>query len=210
MRIRCSIGVALTASLLAVSMAAQSRTMDPQSSFFTVHVSKSGVFSAFGHGHEIRAPLAAGTIQDSEPAGVDLEVDARQLRVLDPDAPARDRAEIQQTMLGPKVLDSDRFPQIRFHATKVEKNGSDHWQVRGELTLHGQTRPVSVDVTRHGDRYDGSANLRQTDFGITPVRVAGGTVKVKNEVQVEFEIRMKTDSPGVRTERRPVQPPGSF
>jgi polyisoprenoid-binding protein YceI len=183
--------VAFVVLLLVASAAAQSRTMDPQTSFFTVHVSKSGVFSAFGHGHEIRAPLAAGQIHESEPANVELEVDARQLKVLDPDTSAQDRAEIQQTMLGPKVLDSGRYPQIQFHSTAIEKKGPDHWQVRGDLTLHGQTRPVTVEVTRHNDRYDGSASLRQSDFGITPVRVAGGTVKVKNEVQVEFEMRMK-------------------
>jgi len=41
-----------------------------------------------------------------------------------------------------------------------------------------------------GSRYRGSATLKQTDFGITPVTVAGGTVKVKNEVKVEFDIAL--------------------
>jgi hypothetical protein len=30
--------------------------------------------------------------------------------------------------------------------------------------------------------------LRQSEFGITPVTVAGGTIKVKDEVRVEFEV----------------------
>jgi polyisoprenoid-binding protein YceI len=60
--------------------------------------------------------------------------------------------------------------------------------VHGELTLHGETRPVRVTVEGQNGRYHGSAELRQKDFGITPVTVAGGTVKVKNEVRVEFDV----------------------
>ena len=181
--------VLLLASVLFVpSLAAQTEEMDREHSFFTVHVFKAGVFSAFGHGHEVRAPLAAGVIREGEPAGVELRVDARQLKVLDPDLSQKDRAEVQETMLGPKVLDSTRFSEIRFRSTAVEKSGADHWQVRGDLTLHGQTRPVVVEVRRQAGRYLGSATFKQTAFGITPFRAAGGTIKVKDEVKVDFDI----------------------
>jgi hypothetical protein len=62
------------------------------------------------------------------------------------------------------------------------------WTAHGDLTLHGQSHPVKVDVERQDGRYRGSARLRQSEFGITPVTVAGGTIKVKDEVRVEFEI----------------------
>ncbi len=60
--------------------------------------------------------------------------------------------------------------------------------MQGDLTLHGQTHPVKVDVERQNGRHRGSAGLRQSEFGITPVTAAGGTIKVKDEVRVEFEI----------------------
>lgn len=184
-------GLAVAAALFALPLAAQTRAMDSERSFFTVRVFKAGLFSAFGHEHEVRAPLAEGTVQEGEAAGVQLRVDARQLKVLDPDRPDKERAEVQETMLGPKVLDSDRFSEIRFRSTAVEKKGAEHWQVRGKLALHGQTRPVVVDVARDKGRYRGAATLKQSDFGIPPVRVGGGTVKVKDEVRVEFEISLK-------------------
>ena len=62
--------------------------------------------------------------------------------------------------------------------------------MRGNLTLHGQTRPVMVDVALRDGRHEGSARLKQRDFGITPVSIAGGTVKVKDEVKVEFGIAL--------------------
>ena len=61
----------------------------------------------------------------------------------------------------------------------------------GDLMLHGQTRPVKIDVERRDARYRGSVQLRQKEFGITPVTVAGGSIKVKDEIHVEFEIAGK-------------------
>ena len=167
-----------------------SRLIDVEKSVMTVHVYKSGFFSAFGHNHEVSAPIARGSFSDEKPA-VDLIVNARQMKVMDRDVSDKDRAEIQQTMLGPKVLDTEKFPEISFRSTQVEKLGSSKFVVNGELTLHGQTRPVKVEVEGQGGHYRGSAQLKQTAFGITPITVGGGTVKVKNEVRVEFEIVAK-------------------
>jgi polyisoprenoid-binding protein YceI len=165
-------------------VSAQTRELDPTRSSFTVEVYKAGLFSAFAHNHEIRAPLTAGRIEGEN--GVEVRVDARQLRVLDPGRPEKERAEVQQTMLGPTVLDSEHFSEIRFRSTGVERAGEAQWRVRGELTLHGQTHPLSLPVALLDGAYRGATTLRQTDFGITPVRIGGGTVKVKDEVRVEF------------------------
>ena len=93
-------------------------------------------------------------------------------------------------MQGPQVLDSDRFPEIRFQSTTVEPKEASRWIVHGNLDLHGQTHPVIVDVTLKDGFYRGSTTLKQTRFGITPVSIAGGTVKVKDEIKVEFEIAL--------------------
>ncbi|HEV2731924.1 MAG TPA: YceI family protein [Terriglobales bacterium] len=164
--------------------------IDPQKSLITVRVFKAGVFSAFGHEHEIRAPIEQGSFTEN-PASVELTVDARKMRVMDKDVSAKDRAEIQQTMLGPKVLDSEKFPEIRFHSTSVERLGEGKWAILGDLNIHGETRPVKVRVEGQNGHYRGIAELKQKDFGITPVTVAGGTVKVKNELRLEFDIVSK-------------------
>jgi polyisoprenoid-binding protein YceI len=154
----------------------------------TVRVSKTGAFSAFGHNHEIQAPIQSGEVNESDKPSVELRVDAHKLRVVDPEASDDTRAQIQKTMQGPQVLDADHFPEIHFQSISVEPKGQDHWIVHGNLALHGKDRPIAFEVSRKGEHYKGSATLRQTDFGITPVTVAGGTVKVKDEVKIEFEI----------------------
>ena len=168
---------------------AQPRPIDTAHSLMTVKVSKAGAFAAFGHDHEIGAPIESGTV-DAAAKRVEVNVRAGALRVRDPKASDNDRAEIQKTMLGPEVLDAGRYPEIAFHSTAAESAGPNAWRVTGQLTLHGQTRPVTVDVRDEGGRYVGSASLRQTDFGIKPIKVAGGVVKVKDEVRIEFQIQL--------------------
>ncbi len=167
----------------------EKRAIDVAHSVMKVHVYKAGLFSAFGHQHEIEAPIAAGELDDSaEQPSVVLRVDTSKVRVVDPGESAEDRAAVQKTMESEKVLDVARFPEIRFESTSVEAKSAGRWTVRGNLTLHGYTRPVQVAVARKDGRYQGSVLLKQRDFGITPVSIAGGAVRVKNEVRIEFDI----------------------
>jgi hypothetical protein len=49
-------------------------------------------------------------------------------------------------------------------------------------------RTVTVTVKKVGEVYTGSTRLKQTDYGMKPVSVAGGTIKVKDEVKIEFSV----------------------
>lgn len=155
----------------------------------TVRVSKSGLFSALGHDHEIAAPIRGGSV-DIAARQVELSVNATAMKVRDADISEKDRAEVQATMLGPEVLDSQQYSTISFHATGAEPTGSGAWRVQGNLTLHGQTRPVVVDVRESSGHYLGSSRFKQTDFDITPVKAAGGSIRVKDEVRIEFDIQL--------------------
>jgi polyisoprenoid-binding protein YceI len=181
--------VILPAALWAAA-AATPGEIDTQRSVMTVRVFKSGMFSAFGHDHEISALIRDGKFSEGD-RSVDLTVDARQMRVMDKDVSDKDRAEIQENMLGPKVLDTGQFPEIRFHSTAVQPAGDGRWTVSGDLTVHGKTRPVKLEVKVQNGHYQGSAQLKQRDFGIEPISVGGGAVKVKDELRVEFDIVAK-------------------
>ena len=169
------------------SMAQSRREIDVEKSVLTVRVYKTGLFSAFAHDHEVRAPIQSGSF-DEQNRSVEFKVSAREMKALDPGVSESDRSQVQSTMLGPKVLDSGRFDEISFHSTSVESVGPNKWRVRGELALHGQTLPVTVAVEGSSGRYRGSARLRQTEFGIAPVSIGGGSIKVKDEMLIDFEI----------------------
>ncbi|GAA0869617.1 YceI family protein [Brevundimonas basaltis] len=102
----------------------------------------------------------------------------------DPDAPSRTRATIvvqagslkmnasavTGRAIGPGFLDARRHPTIRFQLRSLESAGGDRYTARAEVTMKGQTRPVTfpVDLRVTGDRahLTGAFTLDRTDFGI--------------------------------------------
>jgi len=186
--------------LLSGTATAQSQPIDTVHSVITVRVFKSGLFSAFADNHEIRAPIASGLL-DQAGQRVEVVVDSRKLVVVDPNLPSEKRQQVQERMLGPEVLDSNQFPEIRFDARTVKQEAADRFLVAGTLALHGKTRPISLHVVRSNGHYRGDTALKQRDFGMTPVSVAGGAVKVKDELEIEFDVVAGSTSYQAETER---------
>lgn len=178
--------ILIFALMLGASLA-QNQPIDCQHSAVTVRVFKSGLFSSFADNHEIRAPLSSGFLDESAQR-VEVVIDSRKLEVLDPNLSSEKRQQVQERMLGPEVLDSTQFPEIRFEAISVKRETSDRFSVAGTLLLHGKKRPILVHVVRANGHYRGDTVFKQSDFGITPVSIAGGTVKVKDELKIELDV----------------------
>ena len=172
----------------------QPRPIDTGSKLL-VHAFKSGLFSGLADNHDIEAPISEGTIDEGE-LRVRFVVESSAMKVLDPKLSEDKRKEVQDRMQGPEVLSSARFPKITFESTKVERTGQGMLRVDGRLSLHGVTRPVTVSVKTENGRYVGTSMLSQRQFGITPISIAGGTVKVKDELKIEFDIRTNAQSTG--------------
>jgi polyisoprenoid-binding protein YceI len=149
-------------------------------------VAKSGLLSAAGHEHTVMAPIEVGNIDDSRAAHVSFRVNAARLMVL----PEEHQSEVQRSMQE-RVLESSRFPEISFTSDSVKAVSKDSWLVSGRLMLHDEVKPISVSVHRADSRYIGTVTIKQTDFGIQPISGAGGTVKVKNELKINFTIGTK-------------------
>jgi polyisoprenoid-binding protein YceI len=193
--------LALVLAAPAVRAASRQYALDPALSRVEIHVGKTGLFGFAGHEHQVVAGALRGHASvDPDRIGdstVELTVDAGALRVTGQGEPAADAPKVQAAMLGPTCLDAQRFPTIRFVSTAVTDAGAAgpggrDLTLRGELTIHGVTRPVAlrVHVDVSGDRLEatGRTTLRQTDFGITPISKAG-VVKVKDELAVEWRFR---------------------
>jgi polyisoprenoid-binding protein YceI len=167
---------------------AQQRNIDTQKSTLTIHVGKTGAFSGLGHEHEIHAPIHSGTADTGAHPAVEIHVNAGELKVTDKDASEKERAEVQKTMLGPEVLDSGTHREITFKSTAAEPASQGRWTLHGNLTLRGQTRPVTAQVTLRDGHYTGETSVKQTEFGITPPGKAG--VRAKDEVKIEFDVKL--------------------
>jgi polyisoprenoid-binding protein YceI len=162
---RRTVFLAAASWLCGLGVSAQQHNIDTQKSTLTIQVGKTGVFSGLGHEHEVRAPIHSGTADTGSHPAVEVHVNARELRVIGKDEPEKDRAEVQKTMLGPEVLDSERHQEIVFKSTAAEPAGPGRWTLHGNLTLRGQTRPVTVQVTLKDGRYTGGPPSSRPTLG---------------------------------------------
>ncbi len=219
---RLVVALAVAASFAVAPAAdATTYQVQPAGSRVLAVTRRAGFLRALGHDHVIEGTRLAGSVtwapdapaEERTPRSLSGEVviDAAALEI---DAPAARRAaglgegpsgddldEIRRTFRGPKGLDTGRFGTIRLVLRRAEAAGDGEGgavdpaaitRVVGDLTLHGQTRPITIPVTvgRSGATLlvRGQTEVRQTDFGIKPASVAGGLVKVKDTVEVSFVV----------------------
>jgi polyisoprenoid-binding protein YceI len=212
MVVKEALGAALVLALGARGVAGEPRTyvVDPERSAATIHVGRAGLFKFAGHEHAVLAPRFRGEIQadalDLAGSSVSLTFDTPSLKVSSRGEPPEDVPKVQERMVGPELLDVARFPLLTFRSTKIEGRdagkGVYELQITGQLMLHGLTRSTVVQarVEVAGDALTatGSFVIRHTDFGLTPVSVAG-VVKVKNEIAIDYKIQaaVRTASGGL-------------
>ena len=172
--------------------------LDPKPSRFTIRVTAGGLLSAFGHNPLIGVREFSGEVRfdpaSPESASIRMQVPSGSLEVAG-DVNEKDRREIEQ-MMHEQVLESGSYPVIEFQSSDVKVTSTGAGQFRavisGELSLHGVTRPQTIvaRVTANGDRLraSGEFSIYQTEYGIQLVTVAGGALKVKDELKASFEI----------------------
>jgi len=99
-------------------------------------------------------------------------------------------------------LDVEQFPTITFRSTQVVAAGEGEWKVTGDLTIHGVTRPVVLNVegpapeakdpwgnTRSGA--SATTKIKRSDFGLTwNAALEAGGVLVGDELKIELELAL--------------------
>ena len=96
-------------------------------------------------------------------------------------------------------FDVENHPKITFKSTKIEKTGDSKYDVTGDLTIKGITRPVTFSVTYEGQGknpwgaivagFSAEGKINRTDFGLTwntPLETGG--VLVGEDVYINLEI----------------------
>ena len=99
----------------------------------------------------------------------------------------------------PDFLDVAKYPEISFKSTGVSTHKGGGWVLNGDLTLHGVTKPISLDLEYNGSIQDPYGNTRagftatgalsRKDYGLTwnNLLETGGAV-VSDEIQIEIEV----------------------
>lgn len=173
-------------------------TFDAKASQFTVHAFASGLVAVVAHNPQFairdfsgEAQFISGTIEE---AAVSVRIKAASLELMD-EVSERDRREIDRLTFG-EVLEIKHFPEVVFKSTQISVNKVSEnlygASITGSLVLHGIANnvsfPAQVVVGDDTLRAHGQFNVRQSDFGIETAAVAGGTLKMKDEVRIGFFI----------------------
>ena len=95
-------------------------------------------------------------------------------------------------------LEVDKYPFITFKSTGVQTTDPDHYTLTGDLTIKGNTRPVSLAVTRYGEfndsgmmghriSYGAQTKINRKEFGLSFHAVLDGRLVVSEEIQIAIE-----------------------
>ncbi len=172
--------------------------IDTRASQFTVQAFASGLISAIAHSPKIAIRDWTGVVQMGSTAldilSLNVRVKSTSLEVLD-ELPDADRRELHRVM-NKEVLESAQYPEITYESTQatVEKLKDDLYRlnVRGRLSLHGTTNDqdfvAQASLGVDSARAYGSFTLLQSDYNIRIASIAGGTLKLQDELKFSFYI----------------------
>jgi len=173
--------------------------LDAAGSVFTVQVFAGGLLSGFGHNPVIGIRDFSGEVEftpdDLSRASVRMLIVTRSLAAQG-EVSESNKQEINQ-MMREQVLEVGRYPEIVFESKNVTvtRIGEGRYKARivGNLSLHGVTREAPgmiAEVTIQGNelKAQGEFSLKQSDYKINLVSVAGGLLKVKDELKFNFDL----------------------
>lgn len=176
-------------------------SMDASQSQFTVHAFASGLAAVVAHNPKFairdfsgEAQFAPDNLRD---ASIRVRINASSLELMD-EVSEYDRGEIDRVMRK-EVLEVSRFPEIIYASTRISASRLSEnlyaTTIAGKLMLHGVTSEMgfSAQVVIGEDtlRGYGSFPVKQTEYGISIASIAGGTLKIRDELKVAFFIIAK-------------------
>ena len=146
--------------------------------------------------------------KDPSASRLEVEIDAASI---DTREPARDTH-----LRSADFFDVEKYPRLTFKSTSIKEAAEGHYEVQGDLTLHGITKPVVLEVEHAGrinDPYGGvragfsaKGSLHRKDFGLNwnkAIEAGGVAVGDKIEISIEIEAVLKAETPVETAQSKP-------
>lgn len=201
-------GSLVLAILFSSASPARAQQAAPQPGQVDTQRSKAYAFvgaRGLGHEHGVEGRLVSGTVRlgAAQQAGA-LVFDmksfacdtAESRRAVGLQGTTDDSTQQQTTanMVGTSVLDVAKYPTATFvirsslPLAKQQSTDPDGFELAGDFTLHGVTRPLTIRVVAEPGqqvvRLRGQFSVKQTDFGMKPLSKALGAIGVADEVKI--------------------------
>lgn len=181
-----------------MSVASGNHSLVPLAGRITMNVYRDGVAAKMGHDLVLEVTKWSGKadVVAENPAGssVHLTLDPNSLEIIDAKGGIKplgdkDRADIKRNIKD-KVLITSRHPEVTFQSTEISGT-VPNIKVKGNLTLVGKSQAVTLDVgvDVNSGRATGQTTIQQSRFGIKPFSALLGALKVKDSVDIQFDIK---------------------
>jgi hypothetical protein len=166
--------------------------VDAASAECLVFTEKEGLLSKVAHDLKIRVTEFSLAWDGTT---LTARFDPRSLRVVDAMLKGRenpaalsdsDKKKIEKSIVA-DVLHARKHRSIEFESSEVVSEGKGY-RIKGELTLHGVTRPISAKVNPSAGRWSTRLSINQPDYGIEPFSAMLGTLKVKPKLHVRLSV----------------------
>lgn len=121
--------------------------------------------------------------------------------IIDPASVETNNEDRNAHLRSADFFDVETHPTMEFRSTRIAKDSDDDWTVEGELTIHGVTQPVTLDVEYLGSAedpmgagqriaFEAETELVRHDFGLTwegPQQAKGALVGRKVEIDIDVQ-----------------------
>src|SRR6266566_9408202 len=147
-----------------------------------------GMMTVRGHFAEIQA---TGNIYPDNPEASSFEVTIQTASI------RTHNEQRDNDLRSSNFLEVEAYPTITFKSTKIEPAGPDRYTLTGDLTIKGNTRPVTLNVVKYGEfndpnmghriGYAAEGRINRKDFGMKFDMMLDGRFIVRNDVQINIE-----------------------
>jgi polyisoprenoid-binding protein YceI len=173
----------------------------PETGRLTLRTYRSGLAAQAGHDLTIdvtrwNASLEAADAADvtDAPGALDATIDLNSLAIREGRGgvkPLSDRDRRDILGQARKQLDTGHYAEASYTASSFTPDAIGGGAIDGTLTLHGQSRPLRLQVTRTGPgQYRATATVIQSQFGIKPYSGMFGALKLRDDVDVEVTVTL--------------------
>jgi polyisoprenoid-binding protein YceI len=171
---------ALTVS--ATSLAADQYTVDPSHASVVFKINHMGFSNVYGMFGDVSGDF---TIDEQHPDKSNLNI------TIKTDSVDTKNAKRDEHLKKADFFDAKLYPTITFKSTSFKKTGGKTYAVKGDLTLHGKTKPISFTLThfrtgddpmrKHVTGGEAKFSLKRSDYGMN---FMVGPEKVGDEVEI--------------------------
>jgi len=186
-------------------------SIDRDKSELIVSLYKKGIFSGFAHDHIVIAREFSGAVEfdevDPTKFKISIKVPSNSIASDLPEIrrkfglevlSQKDWIEINKTMRSSRQLDIEKYPIVNFRSESLKRIEGESFEIVGDFSLHGVTKLVNIPVTISMEngilKLKGGFSFLQSDYNIQPYSSALGTISVKDEALLKFEISATDES----------------